>query len=153
MGDVLNPFEPPKAKTADIEPRRSSPSRNRFDLVTDLSPDEAREALEAAIEPMRWIRFAWTPRRAPFEGRMIADTFDCRRTTNARRALVPRIRGVIERHPLGGSRIRGTIDFHTPKAYFQIVGLGVVSYLFVHIGVARVQNTDSPAASFVAFAL
>ena len=121
MSEELNPFEPPKALKTRADTRSLLFPYERFDFLSDLPPGEVLEELEDAIEPFRWFRFFWSSKKAPFEGKVTGSSFACQRIVTTRNGFVPRVRGVVEPHARGGSRIRGSMTLQ-PRIAFVLVG-------------------------------
>jgi hypothetical protein len=126
MRESLNPFDPPKALKNRADSRLLLIPYERFDFLSDLPPGDVLEELEEAIEPFRWFRFFWSSRKAPFEGRVTGSSFACQRIVTTRNGFVPRVRGVVEPHARGGSRIRGSMTLKPQIALMLVVWIFAV---------------------------
>jgi len=129
MGEEPNPFEPPRARNVAEDAWGGILPYRRFDLISPLSPAEALNAVKSAIEPVPWFRFFWTTPRVPFEGDVVGNSFRCQRVVVGRSGFLPKIRGAVEPHSLGGSRIRGTMALDWSEAMSVVVIIALFGFL------------------------
>ena len=102
-----------------------------FELTTRLTPQEARAALAAHIEPEKLFRFAW-PNKANdtrFAGRLDETRFSIHRILGYRNSFAPASEGVIA--PEGrGARITIKMRLHPFVIAFVVMWLGIMLSVF-----------------------
>jgi hypothetical protein len=113
---------------------------DRFEYRSHLPPDEVLRRLGEATAPRQWVRFFWSRPTKPLEGKVSGSTFDCQRVITYRNSFLPRLQGTVEHHPLGGSRISGTMTLLPFVAAFLVVWIGGVSLIGIALLVAFVKE-------------
>lgn len=96
----------------------------RRELESSKAPAEVEQAMRAAVEPRRLLRFG--PPTRPFEGVVGDGSFEVRRIIGYRNSFLPQIRGTISA-AAEGTRIAITMSLHPFTLVFTIVWLGGVA--------------------------
>jgi hypothetical protein len=99
------------------------------ELESEFEPDEAIEAIRAAVEPKKWLRLGTSHR--PFEGEVLSNTFQIQRIIGYRNSFLPRVDGKVSASSVG-SRIKLEMRLSTPLVMFMIFWLGMVA-IFVAV--------------------
>jgi hypothetical protein len=89
----------------------------RFTLDTGLPADEAARRLEAAVEPVTWLR--WAPGARPFEGVVVGRQFQLARIITYRNSFRPQVVGRVE-PTAQGSRLVGVMRLHGGVAVVMV---------------------------------
>lgn len=86
---------------------------HRFEIISPLSPADARKALEAHIEEEKWLQMRWPSRKNDdrFAGSFAGDTFSVHRILGYRNSWAPVTEGRIEAAGRG-SRIDVKMNIH-----------------------------------------
>jgi hypothetical protein len=100
----------------------------RYELQSDRTPGELVAAIDAAVEPRRFLRF--TKAKCPFEGEVSDREFNVQRTIGYRNSFLPQISGTIDPDPQG-SRIAITMSLHPLVLGFLVFWLGLVLMMLV----------------------
>jgi hypothetical protein len=90
-------------------------------LESPLAPQEARERLEAAVEPVQLVSRG--PRQRPFEGTVEGTTFHINRIITYRNSFRPQLHGRIETTTRGGARV--VVSFQLHPVVLVLLAFGV----------------------------
>jgi hypothetical protein len=88
-----------------------------------LVPAQVLERLNAAVQPMQWVR-SRQPAERPFEGTIDGSTFRIQRAIRYRNSFLPRLHGRIEPMPDGRARVVVAFQLHPAVAVFMAVWFG-----------------------------
>jgi hypothetical protein len=110
------------------------------ELESEFAPDEVIEAIQAAVEPRKWLRLGTSHR--PFEGEVSSNTFRIQRIIGYRNSFLPRVDGRVSASSVG-SHITLEMRLPTPLVLFMIFWLGMVA-IFIVISSFEVIRRNKP---------
>lgn len=105
----------------------------KFTINTVLPPHAVRDKLLEVVEPVQWVRWAWTRPEKPYQGEVLEDSFRISRVINYRNSFLPAISGKI-RPRVSGSEILVEMklnDFVWFFMLFWLIGVGVAGLVFL----------------------
>ena len=87
-----------------------------------LTPAQALERLQAAVEPREWFRRR--PSERPFEGTVEGTTFRIQRIIRSRNSFLPHLHGRVDSTPSGRARVVVAFRLHPVVAVFMAIWFG-----------------------------